>query len=96
MLEDGTKARSEDTSAREVPRCTDEIIFDKLVGEKQHPDWVRDAKLRPILQEAGLQLLAFLPTDPAFLERLKPAAPEAPGAAPPTPEKADPNAAPAQ
>ena len=72
------------------------MFFDKLVGEKQHPDWVRDAKLRPILQEAGLQLLAFLPTDPAFLERLKPAAPEAPGAAPATPEKADPNAAPAQ
>ena len=71
------------------------MFFDKLVGEKQHPEWVRDAKLRPILQEAGTQLLTFLPTDPAFLDRLKPSALPANGATT-TPEKADPNAAPAQ
>ena len=46
------------------------LFFDKLVGEKQYPDWVRDAKLRPLLKESGDQLIALLPTDAGFLEKL--------------------------
>jgi membrane protein required for colicin V production len=37
------------------------VFFDKLVGEKQQPDWVRTAKLRPVLKEAGDQILAYMP-----------------------------------
>jgi membrane protein required for colicin V production len=40
------------------------VFFDKLVGEKQQPDWVRMAKLRPVLQAAGENLIALLPDDP--------------------------------
>lgn len=47
------------------------LFFDKLVGEKQYPDWIRDAKLRPLLKESGDQLIALLPTDTAFLDKLK-------------------------
>jgi membrane protein required for colicin V production len=47
------------------------LFFDKLVGEKQYPDWIRDAKLRPLLKESGDQIIALLPADPAFLEKLK-------------------------
>ncbi|NBU13564.1 MAG: CvpA family protein [Alphaproteobacteria bacterium] len=47
------------------------LFFDKLVGEKQYPDWVRDAKMRPLLKESGDQLIALLPTDAGFLEKLK-------------------------
>ena len=47
------------------------LFFDKLVGEKQYPDWIRDAKLRPLLKDSGDQIMALLPTDPGFLDRLK-------------------------
>jgi membrane protein required for colicin V production len=40
------------------------VFFDKLVGEKQQPDWVRNAKLRPVLKETGDQIIALLPEDP--------------------------------
>jgi membrane protein required for colicin V production len=40
------------------------VFFDKLVGEKQQPDWVRLAKLRPVLKETGDQIIALLPDDP--------------------------------
>ena len=40
------------------------MFFDKLVGEKQQPDWVRNAKLRPVLKETGDQIIAMLPDDP--------------------------------
>lgn len=72
------------------------MFFDKLVGEKQHPDWVRDAKLRPILQESGQQILSFLPTDPTFLDRLKPSAADTAEPVPASPENSAPNAVPAQ
>jgi membrane protein required for colicin V production len=54
------------------------VFFDKLVGEKQHPDWIRDAKLRPLLKETGDQIIAMLPEDPenAILSRLKKHKPE--------------------
>lgn len=47
------------------------IFFDKLVGEKQYPDWVKNAHLRPILKETGDVILSFVPADPEMLERLK-------------------------
>lgn len=47
------------------------IFFDKLVGEKQYPDWVKNARLRPILKETGDVILSFVPADPEMLERLK-------------------------
>jgi len=47
------------------------LFFDKLVGEKQYPDWIRDAKLRPLLKDSGDQIMGLLPTDPGFLDRLK-------------------------
>jgi membrane protein required for colicin V production len=47
------------------------LFFDKLVGEKQYPDWIRDAKFRPVLKETGDQIIALLPSDPGFLDRLK-------------------------
>lgn len=40
------------------------VFFDKLVGEKQQPEWVRGAKLRPVLRETGDQIIALLPDDP--------------------------------
>jgi len=47
------------------------LFFDKLVGEKQYPDWIRDAKLRPVLKQSGDQIIALLPADPGFLDKLK-------------------------
>ncbi len=47
------------------------LFFDKLVGEKQYPDWIRDAKLRPVLKQSGDQIIALLPADPSFLDKLK-------------------------
>lgn len=39
------------------------MFFDTLVGDKQQPDWVKQAKIRPLLKETGDQLLALLPKD---------------------------------
>lgn len=48
------------------------VFFDKLVGEKQQPDWVRTAKLRPVLKETGDQIMALLPDDPeGFIAKWK-------------------------
>lgn len=47
------------------------IFFDKLVGEKQYPDWVKNAHLRPVLKDTGDMILGFVPADPEMLERLK-------------------------
>ena len=47
------------------------IFFDKLVGEKQYPEWVKNARMRPILKETGDMILGFVPADPEMLERLK-------------------------
>jgi membrane protein required for colicin V production len=72
------------------------VFFDKLVGEKQQPDWVRTAKLRPVLKETGDQIIALLPDDPeGFIAKWKnrnrnlgdpgepPAAPTGPAPVPP-------------
>jgi membrane protein required for colicin V production len=48
------------------------VFFDKLVGEKQQPDWVKTAKLRPVLKETGDQIIALLPDDPeGFIAKWK-------------------------
>jgi membrane protein required for colicin V production len=38
-------------------------IFNWLVAEKQQPQWVKDAKTRPILMETADRVIAFLPDD---------------------------------
>lgn len=43
------------------------VFFDKLVGDKAQPDWVKNAKLRPVLKETGDQIIALLPDDPEGL-----------------------------
>ncbi len=68
------------------------MFFDKLVGDKQQPEWVKQAKTRPFLKETGDQLLALLPSD---LEALKKAAPTIPGLPIPAATPAAPAAAPA-
>jgi len=43
------------------------VFFDKLVGDKAQPDWVKNAKLRPVLKETGDQIITLLPDDPEGL-----------------------------
>lgn len=38
-------------------------LFEKLVGEKQQPAWVTEAKTRPMLKSSADRLMAFLPDD---------------------------------
>lgn len=79
------------------------MFFDKLVGDKQQPEWVKQAKTRPFLKETGDQLLALLPSDPEFLKKIRPAdlglpalpAPAQNAAPAPSPAPAAPAAAPA-
>lgn len=40
-------------------------IFNWLVGDKQQPEWVRNAKTRPILVETTNRIIAMLPEDAA-------------------------------
>ncbi len=40
------------------------VFFGWLVPDKSQPDWVRTARMRPILQATGDQLMAMLPDDP--------------------------------
>lgn len=49
------------------------LFFNWLVPEKTQPDWVREAKTRPLLQSSGETLMALLPEDPlsAFQQRMK-------------------------
>jgi membrane protein required for colicin V production len=73
------------------------VFFDKLVGDKAQPDWIRNAKLRPVLKDSGDYIVSLLPEDPeGYLQKLRnknknlgdpsepPAAPGQP-AAPPAP-----------
>ncbi|HKH80485.1 MAG TPA: CvpA family protein, partial [Methylovirgula sp.] len=74
--------------------------------EKSQPEWVKDARMKPVLQSTGEELIALLPDDPeGLLNRLKnpkaateEAVPDSdtPAAAPPpAPPAAPPAAAPA-
>jgi len=40
-------------------------IFNWLLGDKQQPEWVRDAKTRPILTDTADRIVAMLPEDAA-------------------------------
>ncbi len=43
------------------------VFFSWLVPEKSQPDWVKHARMRPLLQSTGDQLMALLPDDPENL-----------------------------
>jgi membrane protein required for colicin V production len=51
------------------------LFFNWLVPPKSQPEWVKNAKTRPLLQNSGEQLMALLPDDPnnTFLKKLRPA-----------------------
>jgi membrane protein required for colicin V production len=40
-------------------------IFNWLVSEKQQPEWVKNARTRPVLTETADRIVAMLPTDAA-------------------------------
>jgi membrane protein required for colicin V production len=40
-------------------------IFNWLVSEKQQPEWVKNARTRPVLAETANRIVALLPTDAA-------------------------------
>jgi membrane protein required for colicin V production len=50
------------------------IFFNWLVSAQQQPSWVKDAKLKPLLESTGATLMSFLPEDPdkLILQRIKP------------------------
>jgi membrane protein required for colicin V production len=62
------------------------VFFDKLVGDQKNPEWVKQAKLRPLLKETGDQIIALLPENPDFLSKLK--KPELPAGEPVEPPTA--------
>jgi membrane protein required for colicin V production len=68
------------------------LFFSWLVSTNQQPAWMRDAKLKPLLESTGQALMALLPEDPekAIRERLR-TAPGGEGEAPrepaPQPER---------
>jgi membrane protein required for colicin V production len=48
------------------------VFFSWLVPEKTQPEWVKTARMKPILQATGDQLMAMLPDDPeGILSKLK-------------------------
>ena len=48
------------------------LFFGWLVPEKAQPEWVRTAKMRPLLASSGESLMALMPQDvEAYLQRLK-------------------------
>jgi membrane protein required for colicin V production len=47
------------------------LFFFWLVQENDHPDWVREAKTQPLLDQTGDMILSILPDDPeAVLSRI--------------------------
>ena len=50
------------------------LFFNWLVANQQQPTWVKDAKLKPLLESSGATLLGLLPEDPekAILQRVRP------------------------
>ena len=48
------------------------IFFNWLVPDQKQPEWVRNARMKPLLQTSGDQLMGMLPDDPdGILNRLK-------------------------
>jgi membrane protein required for colicin V production len=69
------------------------VFFTWLVPEKSQPEWVKTARMKPLLQSTGTKLMAMLPDDPeglfAKLRKPKAAADEPPPEGEPkTPPKA--------
>jgi membrane protein required for colicin V production len=40
------------------------VFFNWLMPDKSQPDWVKNAKMKPLLAVTGDQIMAFLPDDP--------------------------------
>jgi membrane protein required for colicin V production len=79
------------------------VFFNWLVPEKSQPDWVKDARMKPVLQSTGDELIAMLPDDPeGLLNKLKKpkaseeAVPDSDTTAPPMNPAAAPATAPAE
>jgi membrane protein required for colicin V production len=57
------------------------VFFTWLVPEKTQPDWVKSARMKPLLESTGRELMAMLPDDPegllAKLRKPKPGPDEA-------------------
>jgi membrane protein required for colicin V production len=70
------------------------LFFNWLVPGKSQPDWVKNAKTRPFLQNTGEQLMALLPDDPdnTFLKKLRPPKEKEDDAKPPAAAPATPAA----
>ncbi|MBX9739509.1 MAG: CvpA family protein [Beijerinckiaceae bacterium] len=49
------------------------VFFNWLVPDKSQPEWVKNARTKPLLQATGDQLMTMLPDDPesTFLNRFK-------------------------
>ncbi len=48
------------------------VFFNWLVPDKSQPEWVKNARMKPLLAVTGDQIMAFLPDDPeSILARLK-------------------------
>lgn len=45
------------------------VFFNWLVPERTQPDWIRSARMRPLLQATGDELIAVLPDDPEGIIR---------------------------
>lgn len=61
-------------------------LFEKLVGEKQQPTWVAEAKTRPFLKSSSDRLMGLLPEDleQQVMSKIKKAAPGEEPKEPPT------------
>jgi membrane protein required for colicin V production len=58
-------------------------FFNWLVPDKAQPEWVKNAKMKPLLQSTGDELMAMLPDDPeGLLNKLKKAKPSTEETAP--------------
>jgi membrane protein required for colicin V production len=68
------------------------LFFNWLVADKQQPPWVKDAKLKPLLESTGASLMSLLPDDPekALRQLRTPRDGAAPQEAPPAQNPAQP------
>ena len=70
------------------------MFFDTLVGEKSQPDWLRDARLRPVLKVSSEAIFAAMPDNPEFLTPFRKAIDDTTTKKPATPPDAPPQAVP--
>jgi membrane protein required for colicin V production len=69
------------------------MFFDTLVGEKSQPDWLRDARLRPVLKVSSEAIFAAMPDNPEFLAPFRKAIDDTTTKKPATPPDAAPQPA---